>query len=140
MYDYESGEVHEFLLSDFVNHVQHFGFIAGYIKRVFKEQYLVNIKAANLMGKLHDKLKAIGYDGHALELYLVRLLFCLFAEDTTIFEKDLFHDFITSRTADDGSDLAARLSGLFYIAISFAIQNAWQNLWHLKKSDKVLKK
>jgi len=115
LYDYESGEMHQFLLKDFVNHVQHFGFIAGYIKRTFKEQDPVNIKAANLMGKLHDRLKEIGYDGHPLELYLVRLLFCLFAEDTTIFEKDLFRDFILDRTAEDGSDLAARLSELFYI-------------------------
>lgn len=117
LYDYESGEINEFLLTDFVNHVQHFGFIAGYIKRVFREQDPVNIQAANLMGKLHDKLKVIGYEGHPLELYLVRLLFCLFAEDTTIFEKDLFVDFITDRTADDGSDLAARLSELFYVLI-----------------------
>jgi hypothetical protein len=115
LYDYETGEKHEFVLADFINNVQHFGFIAGYIKRVFKEQDPVNIKAANLMGKLHDRLKEIGYDGHALELYLVRLLFCLFAEDTTIFNKDLFRDFITDRTAEDGSDLAARLSELFYV-------------------------
>ena len=115
LYDQETGEMHQFLLKDFVNHVQHFGFIAGYIKRVFKEQDPVNIKAATLMGKLHDRLKDIGYEGHPLELYLVRLLFCLFAEDTTIFDKDLFYDFITDRTAKDGSDLAARLSELFYV-------------------------
>ena len=60
LYDYETGEIHQFLLVDFINNVQHFGFIAGYIKRTFKEQDPVNIKAANLMGKLHDKLKEIG--------------------------------------------------------------------------------
>ncbi len=115
LYDYETNEVHDFLLPDLINHVELFGFIAGYIKRVFKEQDPVNIKAANLMGKLHDRLKEIGYDGHPLELYLVRLLFCLFAEDTTIFNKDLFREFIIDRTAEDGSDLAARLSELFYV-------------------------
>ena len=41
-----------------------------------------NIQAAKLMGRLHDKLKAIGYEGHALELYLVSLVFLLFADDT----------------------------------------------------------
>ena len=51
------------------------------------------------MGKLHDKLKAIGYDGHELEVYLVRLLFCLFAEDTGIFERRQFQDLIEQRTA-----------------------------------------
>ncbi len=115
LYDYETGEQQKFVLTDFVNNVQHFGFIAGYIKKVFKEEDPVNVKAANLMGKLHDKLESIGYAGHALELYLVRLLFCLFAEDTTIFEKDLFTDFIKDRTAEDGSDLAARLSELFFV-------------------------
>jgi len=115
LYDYETTEVHEFILPDLINNVELFGFIAGYIKRVFKEQDPVNIKAATLMGKLHDRLKEIGYDGHPLELYLVRLLFCLFAEDTTIFNKDLFREFVIDRTAEDGSDLAARLSELFYV-------------------------
>ncbi len=90
LYDLEDKQHHEFKLSDFVNHVQLFGFIAGYQKRSYKEQDPVNIEAAELMGKLHDKLKAIGYDGHRLELYLVRLLFCLFADDTSIFEKGIF--------------------------------------------------
>ena len=82
------------------------------LKREYKEQDIVNVKAAALMGKLHDKLKAVGYDGHPLELYLVRLLFILFADDTTIFDKDIFIDFIEQKTAEDGSDLAARLSEL----------------------------
>ena len=115
LYDIEENIIAEFKLSEFVNNVQHFGFIAGYIRHIFKEQDPVNIKAAELMGKLHDKLKAVGYDGHALEVYLVRLLFCLFADDTTIFEKDIFIDFLTQRTNEDGSDLAARISELFYV-------------------------
>jgi len=115
LYDLEDNSTVEFTLKDFVKNVQHFGFIAGYQKRVFKEQDPVNIKAAELMGKLHDKLKDVGYEGHHLEVYLVRLLFCLFADDTTIFDKDTFVDFIEERTSEDGSDLAGRLSELFYI-------------------------
>jgi hypothetical protein len=60
-------------------------------------------------------MKEVGYDGHPLELYLVRLLFCLFAEDTGIFERQQFQEFIEQRTAEDGSDLAAQLSGLFQV-------------------------
>jgi len=71
-----------------------FGFIAGYQKRTFKDEDPVNIKAAELMGKLHDQLKASGYEGHQLEVFLVRLLFCLFADDTSIFEKDIFLEFV----------------------------------------------
>lgn len=115
LYNLEEDSLIEFKFKEFVNNVHHFGFIAGYQKRTFKEQDPVNIQAAEMMGKLHDKLKAIGYDGHPLELYLVRLLFCLFADDSTIFNRDIFADFIEQKTTEDGSDLAARLSELFYI-------------------------
>lgn len=46
---------------------------------------------------------------------MVRLLFCLFAEDTTIFEKRLFQDYIEAKTSADGSDLALHLNSLFYV-------------------------
>lgn len=115
LYDLDESTTVEFQLKDFVNYIQHFGFIAGYQKKTYKEQDPVNIKAADLMGKLHDRLKEIGYDGHPLEVYLVRLLFCLFAEDTTIFEKQQFQDFIDQRTNVDGSDLAAKLQELFQV-------------------------
>lgn len=115
LYDLDTSEHFEFELAELYKNVRHFGFIAGYQKHEFREQDPVNIKAAELMGKLHDRLKEIGYAGHSLELYLVRLLFCLFAEDTSIFEKDQFRDFIVNKTKDDGSDLAQFLSTLFYI-------------------------
>ncbi|SDX85013.1 hypothetical protein SAMN05421644_1161, partial [Allochromatium warmingii] len=88
LYDLETDERYEFMLSELVDHVHVFGFIAGYQTKVYREQDPVNIKAAERMGQLHDVLQALGYDGHALEVYLVRLLFCLFAEDTGIFEPD----------------------------------------------------
>ena len=67
------------------------------------------------MAKLHDRLEEIGYTGHPLEVYLVRILFCLFAEDTTIFNKQQFQDYIEQRTNEDGSDLAAKLQELFQV-------------------------
>ncbi len=115
LYDLEEKSNHEFKLTDFVNHVHLFGFIAGYQKRSYKEQDPVNIEAAELMGKLHDKLKAIGYDGHHLELYLVRLLFCLFADDTSIFERGILNDYLEFKTNEDGSDLAAHIAELFQV-------------------------
>jgi hypothetical protein len=76
----------------------------------------VNIKAAERMGRLHDALKASGYEGHALEVLLVRLLFCLFADDTGIFQPaQSFRDFVEERTAPDGSDLGPRLGQLFQV-------------------------
>ena len=86
LYNPEEGSLLEFELKDLYKNVKEFGFIAGYLKHVFKEQDPVNIQAAELMGKLHDRLKAVGYTGHPLELYLLRLLFCPFAEDTSLFE------------------------------------------------------
>lgn len=115
LYNLETNERHEFLLADLINNVQHFDFIAGYQKRSYKDQDPVNIEAAEMMGRLHDQLKAIGYSGHRLEHYLVRLLFCLFADDTTIFEKGIFYDYLDQRTAADGSNLAGVLAELFEI-------------------------
>ncbi|MCK9399222.1 MAG: N-6 DNA methylase [Bacteroidales bacterium] len=115
LYDLEEDHQVDFELKDFYKHIKEFGFIAGYQKQVFKEEDPVNIRAAELMGKLHDKLKEVGYEGHPLELYLVRMLFCLFADDTSIFERDHFNTFIKNRTNEDGSDLGARLGELFYI-------------------------
>ncbi len=115
LYDLEETKTFEFKLNDLVNNVQHFGYLLGYQKKVYKEQDPANIKAAELMGKLHDRLEEIGYTGHPLEVYLVRLLFCLFAEDTTIFEKQQFQEYIEQRTNIDGSDLAAKLQELFQV-------------------------
>lgn len=115
LYDLEEDKQIEFRLTELVNNVQHFGYLLGYQKKIYKEQDPANIKAAEFMGKLHDRLKEIGYTGHPLEVYLVRILFCLFAEDTTIFIKEQFQDYITQRTNVDGSDLAAKLQELFQV-------------------------
>ena len=115
LHDLSTGTVNEFELATLYKNVRLFGFMAGYTTQIIKPQDPINIKAAERMGRLHDQLKAIGYEGHALERYLVRLLFCLFAEDTSIFEKRQFQDYIEQRTLDDGSDLAHHLNSLFYL-------------------------
>lgn len=115
LYDLEENTTHEFHISELYNNVNLFGFIAGYTKHKVVAEDPVNIKAALLMGKLHDELKDNGYDGHSLELFLVRLLFLLFAEDTAIFEKRLFTEFIENRTHEDGSDVGSRLAELFQV-------------------------
>lgn len=79
------------------------------------------------MGKLHDRLKEIGYDDHPLEVYLVRILFCLFAEDTTIFEVQQFQDYIAQRTHEDGSDLASKIQELFQV-LNTAKEKRYKNL------------
>jgi len=115
LYDLDTNETTEFELKDFVNHVHLFGFMAGYEKRVYKDEDPVNIAAAELMGELHDRLKEIGYTGHDLEVYLVRLLFCMFADNTGIFNKGIFGEYIDLHTKEDGSDLAMHIASIFYI-------------------------
>lgn len=127
IYDLETDNRVDFLLKDLVLNVKHFSYLLGYQTKIYKEQDPANIKAAELMGKLHDRLKEIGYTDHPLEVYLVRLLFCLFAEDTTIFEKQQFQDFITDRTSEDGSDLAPKLQELFQV-LNTPINKRFKNL------------
>lgn len=127
LYDLEEDKHIEFKLNDLVNNVQHFGYILGYQKKVYKEQDPANIKAAELMGKLHDRLEEIGYTGHPLEVYLVRILFLLFSEDTTIFNKQQFQEYLEQRTAEDGSDLASKLQELFQV-LNTPKENRFKNL------------
>ena len=115
LYDLESSVAHEFSLKELHNNVHLFGFIAGYQTHDIKEQDPVNIHAAEHMGRLHDLMKESGYEGHPLELYLVRLLFCLFADDTGIFQRQQFQEYIEQRTCEDGSDLAHHISTLFQV-------------------------
>ena len=128
LYDLEDGTETEFRLSDLQKRIKYFAFIAGYRTQVIAPQNPVNIKAAERMGKLHDRLKASGYEGHPLEVLLVRLLFCLFAEDTGIFQPaGSFRIWLDERTAQDGSDLGPQL------ALFFQVLNTPDN----KRSDKL---
>ncbi|MBM4094840.1 MAG: class I SAM-dependent DNA methyltransferase, partial [Planctomycetes bacterium] len=67
------------------------------------------------MCELHDALKAGAFTGHELERLLVRILFCMFAEDTGIFPPDAFTQFIRTHTREDGSDLGQHLNHLFEV-------------------------
>jgi hypothetical protein len=114
LYDLTEGDEYKFALADLPRHVEAFGFILGVQKRVFLDQDPVNIEASELMGRLHDALEDAGYAGHDLERFHVRLLFCLFADSTGIFEpRGIFHALVTDRTGADGSDLGHWLSHLF---------------------------
>ncbi|MEN9848525.1 MAG: hypothetical protein RL368_1265 [Pseudomonadota bacterium] len=115
LHDLDTDTRSEFELKDFLQHIGLFAFIAGYEKRVYKEEDPINIQAAELMGKLHDSLKVSGYNGHDLEVYLVRLLFCLFADKTAIFEKGIFWEYLDLNTKEDGSDLPMHLNMIFQV-------------------------
>ena len=114
--DLDERETVSFSLADLPGHVEEFGFILGVQRRTFRDQDPVNIEAAELVGRLHDALDAAGYRGHDLERLLVRIVFCLFADDTGIFEpRDIFFDLLDHRTAKDGSDTGRVLADLFQV-------------------------
>ena len=114
--DLETGDEWAFPLAELPDYVQAFGFMLGRQKRTFREQPAANIEASELLGAVHDALKASGYRDHDLQRYLVRLLFCMFADDTGIFQpRGLFEDFLKERTEEDGSDLGGKLAHFFQV-------------------------
>ena len=115
LYHRTTAEHISFKLKDFRKYIRHFANIAGYeTQRIYDEQLDVNIQAAMKMARIHDALKEFGYEGHELEVYLVRLLFCMFAEDTGIFPKDAFLNY-NENSKENGSDLSERIGKLFEI-------------------------
>ncbi|MXX87026.1 MAG: class I SAM-dependent DNA methyltransferase [Acidobacteria bacterium] len=122
--DFQHFELHDLLQRDEVSfrldqlpeHVEKFGFILGVASRTFRDQDPANIEAAELVGKLHDSLRDAGYPAHDLERFLVRIVFCLFADDTGVFEpRDILLDFLETRTREDGTDLGPLLAQLFQV-------------------------
>ena len=114
--DRSEREETRFALADLPQHIEKFGFILGVQRRTFRDQDPVNIEASELVARLYDALKASGYEGDDLQLFLVRTVFCLFADDTGIFEpRDLFLQFIEERTSADGADLGPWLARVFQV-------------------------
>ena len=91
------------------------------VERVhYVEESPADIKAAEKLAKLHDELRSYNEfrsddDLHDLNLFISRLLFCFFAEDTGIFEENLFTSSIQRYTKEDGSDLSDYLAHTFNI-------------------------
>lgn len=105
----------EFGLEELPAHVEDLMFLAGYRRAKFgsAEQETASIKAAQLMAQLYEHLESTGYDEHQASIFLIRTLFCLYADDSGLWERDLFSRYIEERTSEDGSDLGAQLSTLY---------------------------
>ena len=122
--DFQHFELHDldqrnevsFRLEELPDHVEKFSFILGVAPRTFRDQDPANIQAAELVGRLHDSLRDAGYPPHDLERFLVRIVFCLFADDTGVFEpRDILLDFLETRTREDGTDIGPLLMQLFQV-------------------------
>ncbi|MBD0865050.1 MAG: class I SAM-dependent DNA methyltransferase [Rhodobacteraceae bacterium] len=114
--DRDTRETATFTLADLPDHIEKFGFIMGMERRTFQDQDPVNIQASELVGHLYDALAENHYTGHDLQVFLTRIVFCMFADNTGIFEPDsLFLDVLEHRTREDGSDMGAILNQLFQV-------------------------
>lgn len=113
----ETEAVREFSLEQLRDNADALAFLAGYGERSFgsKAQESASIKAAKLMASLYEALEGSGYEDHEASVFLVRTLFALYADDAGVWDRDLFLEFLETRTAEDGSDLGPQLSLLYQV-------------------------
>ena len=107
-------------IKDLPKHYDFFLPWAGMEKAQHKDENPADVKAAERMAKLFDEIKKDNPNDspefvHSLNVFLSRLLFCFFAEDTNIFEENQFTNAISSHTQADGSDLNAYMDKLFEV-------------------------
>ena len=96
--------------------IDRFGCISGHENEVdYEKEVAANVKAAELMAEFHNEIAKSGYTAPDLEIFLIRILFCLFADDTGIFPKNAFKNYINNRTSVDGRDLGPKLAQIFQV-------------------------
>src|SRR5574344_2169125 len=119
-YDTKTSDSLDTELLNIVNHYDFFLPLAGMEKANFQDENPADVRASIKMAKLYDELpKNNKFESkehiHSLNVFLTRLLFCYFAEDTNIFEENLFTYSISSHTLPDGSDVNNYMERLFSI-------------------------
>lgn len=115
--DTKTQDTLDIVLADLPKYFDFFLPWAGMEKTQFQSENPADVKAAERMGRLYDIIHQDNpsFDRHALNIFLSRLLFCFFAEDTGIFRDGQFTNAVGSHTTEDGSDLAAYLYNLFQV-------------------------
>ncbi len=115
LHDLEEETSVTFPLAELHRRIHSFAFIPGYQQHKFKEEDPINIQAAEILGELHDALEAGGFSGHDLERFLVRILFCLFAEDTGLFPRRAFELYLEENAFVDMVKIGPCLEHLFQV-------------------------
>jgi len=105
----------EFKIHELPQKIRLFSFVPGFRARVYREENPINVRAVRAIGKLYEAVKETNYTTSAIDKLLTRLVFCFFADDTGIFNKDFFLNYIEEKTNRDGSDIGAHLSLVFQI-------------------------
>ncbi len=114
LYDLDDGKDYAFTLAELSDNLHLFDFMQGNEVEDIAE-YDLNEKAAELLGELHDALEESGYQGHQLQVFMVRILFILFAEDTGVFNRHQFTRYLMRFTDESGLDTEMHLHKLFQI-------------------------
>jgi hypothetical protein len=119
-FDLKADERLETSLSELDKQYAMFLPLAGYEKAVMYSEHPADVKASEKMGQLFDLIRERNdlskpEDIHALNVFLTRLLFCFYAEDTGIFEQGQMTSAIQSTTQDDGSDVDQFFTDLFTV-------------------------
>ncbi len=110
--DREDRKEKTFTLAELPKNIRRFSFMLEDDSTFYEEQKELSIDASRLMGGIHDALFDDNYKGKKLEIFLTRLTFCLFADNTGIFEENLFQKLI-NRTSEDGQYTGAWIEHIF---------------------------
>lgn len=114
-FDQEGGfSTHLFETKNLVHEIDRFTFLAGYVKRDFTaaQEEVVNARAVNLMGNLYQEITRDHYSDHETAVFMTRILFLLFGDDTGVWQRGLFQDLIDASN-EDGETLSGTLETLF---------------------------
>jgi len=93
--------------------------LGGHERYVPKKERMADVRATRFISRFHDAVRDTNpdwtseEDRRALNVFMARILFCLFADDVGIFDKDVFEIALRQSTKADGSDLADFLTGAF---------------------------
>ena len=114
--DVALNRTHDFPLSKLPENIHRFeAIISGNRTRISEEEITVDQQAAKLMANLYLELEDHGFEGHETSIFLIRILFLLFGDDTGMWPKNLFLKLVMG-TKEDGSDVGLKLDSLFTMA------------------------
>jgi type I restriction-modification system DNA methylase subunit len=113
--DIALNKTYEFPLSKLPDNIHRFeAIISGNRTKISEEEITVDQQAAKLMANLYLELEAHGFEGHETSIFLVRLLFLLFGDDTGMWSKNLFLNLVMD-TKEDGTDVGSTFDKLFEV-------------------------
>ncbi|MBS0466885.1 MAG: class I SAM-dependent DNA methyltransferase, partial [Proteobacteria bacterium] len=115
LFDLAQDSGHHCTLAELPQRAEWFRFLVDDAAPVITEETEADRRAAEQMARLHDALLRSNFSGRDLEVFLIRLLFCLFADDTAIFGDDGQFKRLVQATRADGKDLGAQLAELFEV-------------------------